>query len=47
VYHHRKESTGHKLWIQTHEPICAGIIAGAALVGIGDLLIKVFPMATK
>lgn len=41
LYRDRKESTGHRLWIDTHEPICAGIIAGAALVGIGDVLIKV------
>ncbi|GJQ30217.1 MAG: hypothetical protein HBSAPP03_21010 [Phycisphaerae bacterium] len=42
VYHARKESTGHRLWIDTHEPICAGIIAGAAILGIGDALIKAF-----
>jgi OPT family oligopeptide transporter len=42
IYHARKESFGHKLWIDTHEPICAGLIAGAALVGIGDILVKVF-----
>ncbi|MBX3379654.1 MAG: OPT/YSL family transporter [Phycisphaeraceae bacterium] len=42
IYHARKESFGHKLWIDTHEPICAGIIAGAALVGIGDILVRVF-----
>lgn len=41
-YHDRPQTTGHKLWIQTHEPICAGIIAGAALVGIGDVLVRVF-----
>jgi uncharacterized oligopeptide transporter (OPT) family protein len=41
-YHEKKESTGHKLWIDTHEPICAGIIAGAALIGIGDVIVKVF-----
>ncbi len=41
VYQGRKESTGHKLWIETHEPICAGVIAGAALIGIGDVLIRV------
>ncbi|CAN5732300.1 oligopeptide transporter, OPT family [soil metagenome] len=41
LYAKRPESTGNLLWIQTHEPICAGIIAGAALVGIGDTLIKV------
>lgn len=44
VYHARKESRGHLLWVQTHEPICAGIIAGAALVGIGDTLVKVSPL---
>jgi len=45
LYHNRKESTGNLLWIQTHEPICAGIIAGAALVGIGDVLVRVFALA--
>jgi len=44
MYDKRPESTGNKLWIQTHEPICAGIIAGAALVGIGDVLLKVFAL---
>jgi uncharacterized oligopeptide transporter (OPT) family protein len=38
----KPESIGNRLWIQTHEPICAGIIAGAALTGIGDVLVKVF-----
>jgi len=42
VYAERKESLGNLLWIQTHEPICAGIIAGAALIGIGDVLVQVF-----
>lgn len=45
IYHARKESFGHRLWIDTHEPICAGIIAGAALVGIGDILVRVFALA--
>jgi OPT family oligopeptide transporter len=36
------ESRGHKLWLDTQEPICAGLIAGAALVGIGDILMRVF-----
>ena len=41
--HRAKPGThGHLLWVQTHDPICAGIIAGAALVGIGDVLIRVF-----
>lgn len=42
VYENRKGSFGWKLWVDTHEPVCAGIIAGAALVGIGDLLVKAF-----
>jgi uncharacterized oligopeptide transporter (OPT) family protein len=41
-YEHEKESRGHLLWVETHDPICAGIIAGAALIGIGDVLVKVF-----
>jgi len=32
----------HLLWVETRDPICAGIIAGAALVGIGDVLVRVF-----
>jgi uncharacterized oligopeptide transporter (OPT) family protein len=44
AYAERKESLGNLLWIQTHEPICAGIIAGAALVGIGDILVRVFAL---
>lgn len=43
-YGPRKESMGHRLWIDTHEPICAGVIAGAALVGIGDTMVKVFAL---
>ena len=42
IYKARKDSVGHRLWIDTHEPICAGLIAGGALVGIGDILTKVF-----
>jgi len=42
IYQKRPASTGHKLWIETHEPICAGLVAGAALVGIGDTMIRVF-----
>lgn len=36
------DTTPYKLWIGAHEPICAGLIAGAALVGIADILVKVF-----
>jgi len=41
-YKDRRESTGHRLWIDTQEPICAGLIAGAALMGIADALVRVF-----
>jgi uncharacterized oligopeptide transporter (OPT) family protein len=41
-YEKAPDSTGHRLWVKTHEPICAGLIAGAALVGISDILVKVF-----
>jgi uncharacterized oligopeptide transporter (OPT) family protein len=37
-----ESSLGNTLWVQSMEPICAGIIAGAALTGIGDKLIEVF-----
>jgi uncharacterized oligopeptide transporter (OPT) family protein len=42
VYGERKESMGYRLWVDSQEPICAGLIAGAALIGIGDILVKVF-----
>jgi OPT family oligopeptide transporter len=41
-YGSQPESRGYKLWVDAQEPICAGLIAGAALVGIGDILVKVF-----
>ncbi len=40
-YAERQESTGWKLWVDTQEPICAGLIAGAAIIGISDVLIRV------
>lgn len=30
------------LWVENHEPICAGIIAGASLIGIADIVVSVF-----
>ncbi len=33
-----KESRGYKVWVDNQEPICAGLIAGAALIGIADAL---------
>jgi uncharacterized oligopeptide transporter (OPT) family protein len=41
-YAGRPEARGHRIWIGAHEPICAGLIAGAALVGIGDVLVRAF-----
>ena len=41
-YQTRPESGGYKLWFDTQEPICAGLIAGAALIGIADVLVRVF-----
>ncbi len=38
----RPGSAGHELWVETQEPICAGLITGAALVGIADILVRVF-----
>ncbi|HYE02346.1 MAG TPA: OPT/YSL family transporter [Phycisphaerales bacterium] len=35
-------SLGERLWVTGREPICAGLIAGAALVGIADILIRAF-----
>jgi len=31
-----------RVFVETHEPICAGLIAGAALIGIGDILVGAF-----
>jgi uncharacterized oligopeptide transporter (OPT) family protein len=41
-YGAQPESRGYATWVDSQEPICAGLIAGAALVGIGDILVKVF-----
>jgi OPT family oligopeptide transporter len=30
------------LWVENHEPICAGVIAGAALMGIADAVVQTF-----
>ena len=38
-----KEENAHgNLWVENHEPICAGIIAGGSLMGILDILVGVF-----
>jgi len=39
---HQKPGTpGHDYWVEGCEPICAGLITGAALVGIGNAIINV------
>ncbi len=38
----KKGTKEHARWVGGHEPICAGLIAGAALMGIADILVKVF-----
>jgi uncharacterized oligopeptide transporter (OPT) family protein len=42
IWGHAKETFANRLLVETHEPICAGLIAGAALIGIGDILVKAF-----
>lgn len=32
---------GHRFWVEGCEPICAGLISGSALVGIGNAIINV------
>jgi uncharacterized oligopeptide transporter (OPT) family protein len=32
---------GHRLWVEGCEPICAGLISGAALMGIGNAIVNV------
>jgi OPT family oligopeptide transporter len=34
-------SRGHTFWVEGMEPICAGLISGSALVGIGNAIINV------
>lgn len=36
-----KGSAGHDFWVEGCEPICAGLVSGAALVGIGNAIINV------
>jgi uncharacterized oligopeptide transporter (OPT) family protein len=39
---HRKPGTrGHEVWVESVDPICAGFIAGAAIVGIGNAIVNV------
>lgn len=45
-YVNRPNTAGWRLWVDTQEPICAGLIAGAALTGIAGKLIEVFLLDT-
>jgi len=42
IYGKRRESGGFRRWVDSQEAICAGLIAGAALIGIADILVRVF-----
>jgi uncharacterized oligopeptide transporter (OPT) family protein len=42
VYAGRRESGGFHLWVDSQEAIWAGLIPGAALIGIADILVRVF-----
>jgi uncharacterized oligopeptide transporter (OPT) family protein len=38
----KKADAANNIWVQNHEPLCAGIIAGASLMGIAEALVSVF-----
>lgn len=40
-YKQQAGSQGHRVWVEGMEPICAGLISGAALMGIGNAIINV------
>lgn len=39
--HKAPGTQGHRVWVEGMEPICAGLISGAALMGIGNAIINV------
>ena len=39
--HKSVSSPGHRIWVEGCEPICAGLISGAALMGIGNSIVNV------
>jgi OPT family oligopeptide transporter len=39
--HKDKASFGHRFWVEGCEPICAGLISGSALMGIGNAIVNV------
>jgi uncharacterized oligopeptide transporter (OPT) family protein len=34
-------SSGNRVWVEGMEPICAGLISGSALMGIGNAIVNV------
>lgn len=42
MFARRKGETVHTVLVDSQEPICAGLIAGAAIIGIGDKLVDLF-----
>ncbi|MFN7696227.1 MAG: OPT family oligopeptide transporter [Burkholderiales bacterium] len=38
--HRERSSSGHRVWVEGLEPICAGLIAGSALMGIGNAILN-------
>lgn len=45
-YRTQPGTRAHSIWVESQEPIAAGIVAGAALTGIGDQLISVFVLGS-
>jgi len=39
--HPAKGTRGHEFWVEGMEPICAGLISGSALMGIGNAIVNV------
>ncbi|MDQ3027035.1 MAG: OPT/YSL family transporter [Pseudomonadota bacterium] len=39
--HKTPGTKGHEFWVEGMEPICAGLISGSALVGIGNAIVNV------
>jgi len=40
--HSEAGTSGHSFWVEGCEPICAGLVSGAALVGIGNAILIIF-----
>jgi uncharacterized oligopeptide transporter (OPT) family protein len=39
--HSEPGTQGHRFWVGSMEPVCAGLISGAALVGVVDAIVNV------